>query len=253
MRPIRVLLAISAAAAVAAACSQVSTPTSAGPAGASDVAVSAAAPDIASLSGAEILSRAKAAFKAAKSVHVIGDGTSGQGKSTFRVDMRYRVDGAAIGTVTNADQTIELRRIGPVIYVKGSKEFWTGTSGAAAGTRYGGKYVKAAVTDKWAAGLITLTDKGSFLDFILSTTTGVKKGSAKTINGIRAIPLTTKDDTSGGTMYVAATGRPLPVSVLPPPRSKDIGKVDFLDYDASVTVAVPPAAQTITVPVAAGN
>jgi hypothetical protein len=252
VRPIRVLLAVSAAL-VAAACSDSSTPAAA-PSGSSAPATATSAAsgaDTATLSAAEILTRSKTAFKAAKSVHVTGGGTSGQ--DTFKVDMRYSAAGSAIGTVTNGGETIELRRVGQVIFIKASKAFWTATAGAKAGTLFGEKYVKAPVTDQRVSAVVSLTDKGAFIDAALSTTGGVEKGAVKTVNGTQAIPLTIKDSAGGSTLFVAATGEPLPLEVLPQAGGKDTGQVDFIDYGAAVNAAAPPAAQTVDVTAAPGN
>lgn len=252
MRPIRVLLAVSAAAAVAAACSDNHSTTAAAPssaaAGSSAPASASATPagaDTASLTATEILARTKTAFKAVKSVHVTGGGKSGQ--DTFAVDMRYTSANTAIGTLTNGGQTIELRRVGSVVYLKASKAFWAATAGAKAATAFGGKFVKAPVTDQRVAAVVSLTDKGAFIDAALTSTSGVTKGATKTVNGTPAIPLTIKASSGGSTLYVAATGEPLPVEVLPQAGGTDTGKVDFLDYGAAVTAPVPPAAQRVDV------
>ncbi|HST65060.1 MAG TPA: hypothetical protein VLM05_07705 [Mycobacteriales bacterium] len=262
MRPIRVLLTVSAAALVAAACGDDSPPAAAGssaPAAPTSAAASSGSASSGSASGsgtaglpaADILARTRTAFKAAKSVHVTGGGTSGQ--DTFKVDMRYSAAGNAIGTVTNGGETIELRRVGQVVYLKASTAFWTATAGAKAATAFGGKYVKAPVTDQRVAAVVSLTDKGAFIDAALSTTGGVEKGATKTVNGTQAIPLTIKDSAGGSTLFVAATGEPLPLEVLPQAGGTDTGKVDFLDYGVAVNPAAPPAAQTVDVSVVPGR
>ncbi len=258
MRPIRVLLAVSATALVAAACSDSSTTPAVAPSGSTSASASAAAGSgsaagtgIVALPAAEILTRTKAAFKAAKSVHVTGGGSSGQ--NSFKVDMRYGADGRAIGTVTNGGETIELRRVGQVVYLKASKAFWTATAGARAGTVFGGKYVKAPVTDQRVAAVVSLTDKGAFIDAALSTTRGVDKGATRTVNGTPAIGLTIKDSAGGSILYVSTAGEPLPLEVVPQAGGNDTGKVDFLDYGATVAATVPPAGQTVDVAAVPGS
>jgi hypothetical protein len=250
VRPFRVLLAVSAAALVAAACSDDSSPDAAGtpsssapsPAASSSGSSSGA---IAALPATEIVTRAKAAFKAATSVHVTGGGTSGQ--DAFKVDMRYTADGKASGTVDNGGQTVELRRVGQVVYIKASKAFWSSAGGTKAATLFGDKYVKAPVSDQRVASIVSLTDKGSFIDSALATTGAITKGATKTVNGSPAIALSIKDSTGGSTLYVATSGQPLPLEALPQSGGTDTGKVDFLDYGAPVDVQVPPAAQTVDV------
>lgn len=253
MRPTRVLLAVSAAALVATACGNDSTSGAAAPsqaAGSSGSATSAspsaAGSDISGLAATEIFARAKAAFKKADSVRLSGSGASGTTK--FSIDMHYAASGNAIGTVGNAGQTIELRRIGQTVYVKADKAFWTSSAGAAVGNLLGGKYLKAPLTDQRVAQLGAFTDKNSFADEVLSPSSTVTKGDTKTIRGIPAIGLVDKSSTGSATLYVATTGEPVPLQLAPSAGAGGAGNsgaFDFLDYGKSFDVAVPPAALTI--------
>jgi hypothetical protein len=249
VRPIPVLVAVSAAALLAAACSADSSTTAAAPSGSGSASATAAAPasggQVTALPAADILSRSKAAFKKATSVHVTGGGTSGQ--DAFKVDMRYSAGGKAIGTIENGGQTVELRRTGQIVYIKADKSFWTSVAGAQAGTLFGGKYVKAPLTDKRISAVVSLTDMGSFIDSALSATGPITKGPATTVNGTPAIGLTLKAASGGSTLYVATTGEPLPLEAKPDAGGTDTGKVDFVDYGATVDVPTPPAAQTVDV------
>lgn len=247
MRPTRVLLAVSAAALLAASCgddtSGTGAPAAAGSPSAS-VSASAAGGELASLDATEILTRAKAAFKKAESVRLTGGGAS-SGES-FKVDMRYSAD-KAIGTVSSSGQQIELRRIDKTVYLKADKAFWTQTAGAAAAELLGGKYLKAPLTDQRVAQLASFTDKDAFVDEVLDDTGTITKGEPKDVRGTPAIGLVNKDTDGGGTLYVATSGEPLPLQLLPQAGGTDSGTLDFLDYGKAVTVEVPPAAQTIDV------
>jgi hypothetical protein len=253
VRPFRVLLAVSAAALLAAACGDGSpAPPAAGSAGATSAAPSSAAAtpsaagnQVAALSATEIVTKARDAFKKASSVHVTGGGTSGQNR--FKVDMRYTADGKAVGTVDNGGETVELRRIGSVLYVKASAAFWSAAGGGKAGTLFGGKFVKAPISDQRVAPIASLTDKGSFIDSALATTGTVTKGATSTVNGTPAVALTIKDSSGGSTLYVATTGEPVPLEAKPETGGTDTGKIDFVEYGAPVDVATPAAAQTVDV------
>jgi hypothetical protein len=157
VRTIRVLVAASAVALAAVACGQDATTTagsgSAAPAATSAAASAAAAGGVAGLPATEILARAKTAFTQASSVHVTGRGASGS--STFSVDMRYGADGKAVGKVDNSGETVEIRRVGQVIYVKASPAFWTAAGGAKAASLFGGKFVKAPLADKRLASVVS--------------------------------------------------------------------------------------------------
>jgi hypothetical protein len=249
VRTFRVLMAASAVALAAVACGGDATTTagsgSAAPAATSASASAPAAGGVAGLPATEILARAKTAFTQASSVHVTGRGSSGS--ATFSVDMRYGADGKAIGKVDNSGQTVEIRRVGQVLYVKASPAFWTAAAGAKAASLFGGKFVKAPLSDKRLASVVSLTDKASFIDSALATSAGVTKSGAKTVNGTPAIGLTIKDSAGGSTLYVATTGQPVPIEAAPDAGGTDSGKIDFLDYGAPVDVPVPAAGQTVDV------
>ena len=252
MRPTRVLLAVSAAALVAAGCGDDSTSGTAAPA--TDRAATsspAAAGDLASLSAEQILAKAKAAIKAADSVRLKGGGSS-SGQS-FQVDMRYSSDGKAIGTVSNAGRTVELRRVGQVVYLKADAAFWSSTAGAQAAKVLGGKYLKAPLTDQRVASLAAFTEKDAFVDEALKGSGTLSKGGTKDVRGTPTIGVVSKQADSGGTLYVATTGQPYPLQLVPSAGGTDRGSLDFLDYGKPITVAVPPAAQTVDVSSVGGN
>ena len=251
MRPTRVLLAVSAAALLAAACGDDSTSGSGAPADSraaapsSSAAPSAAADGISALSATEILNRSQAAFKQADSVRLTGSGSSGSSK--FGIDMRYSSDGKAIGTVTNSGQKIELRRIGQTVYLKADQAFWTSTAGAEAAKILTGKYLKAPLSDARVKQLAGFTDKNSFADQVLTPSSSVTKGGTKTVHGVPAIGLVDKSGTGSATLYIATTGQPVPLQLAPSAGSAGEGSFDFLDYGKPVDVPVPPAAETIDV------
>jgi hypothetical protein len=248
MRPTRVLLAVSAAALVATACGDDSTSNAAAPSQAAGSTAASASPStaaggVADLAATEIFARTKAAFKAADTVRLKGSGASGTTK--FAIDMRYSTAGNAVGTVSNAGQTIELRRIGQTVYVKADKAFWTKSAGAAVAELLGGKYLKAPLADPRVAQLGAFTDKNSFADEVLSPSSNVTKGDSKSIRGIPAIGLVDKASSGSATLYVATSGQPVPLQLAPTSGAGNEGSFDFLDYGKPVDVAVPPAAQTI--------
>lgn len=245
MRPIRVLFAVSAAALVAAACGESSdTPAASGSGSASASASAPSGGGLADRPATEILSKAQAALKSASSVHLKGSGSS-EGQ-TFEIDMRYGEGQKAFGTITSSGQTIELRRDGQTVYMKADAKFWQSSAGAEAAKLLAGKYLKAPLTDQRVAALATFTDKDTFTSQVLKPDGSVTKGDTKTIRGTEAVGLRS-GGTSGGTLYIATQGEPLPLQILPDTAGGEAGQLDFLDYGEPVTVETPPAAQTIDV------
>lgn len=237
MRPVRTLLASSVAALLLAGCAGGEIAGSGTPATSSP-----ADNGVAGQSADEILAKAKAALQGAGAVRI--KGTSGRGADRFDIDMRY-AGASAQGTISVASQPIEMRRIGRTVYVKGSREFWTGRVPAPAVELLTGKWLKSPVTGDRLGELAQLTDLSEAADGILEPDGKVSKGERKTIAGTRAIALVS-DGADGGKLYVATTGKPYPLQIIPT-DPKESGQVTFSDFGKQVTVSPPPADLVIDV------
>jgi hypothetical protein len=202
------------------------TPTSASPA---DNGVAALSPE-------QILGKAKAALAAATSVHIKGSGED-QG---FRmaIDMRYGPDQAA-GTLVLDGQRVDLSRVQDAVYLKGGTGFWTAYADAATAKVLAGKYLKTTASDDRFIDLTDFTDlQKSAYDF-LDLSGPLSKGSRKTVVGIPAIEVVDKGQ-DGGTLDVATTGQPYPLSIQSPSD-----ELTFSEYGRPVSVTQPPAAQVV--------
>ncbi|HEY6747889.1 MAG TPA: hypothetical protein VI357_19505 [Mycobacteriales bacterium] len=247
MRRVRLLLIIPAAALAVTACGSSSTAGSGAPAGATAVSTAASTPaattsaapadnGVSALSAEQILAKAKSALGAADAVRIAGSGTDGG--TAVKLDMRYGADGA-VGTFIIDGQRLDLLRVSDDVYVKGSTSFWTTFANASVAKLLGGKYVKTTATDARFKDLADFTDLSSSVDGFLEPDGAISKGGTATIAGQPAIGLVSKGAT-GGTLYVATTGRPYPLSI----DGKD-NKLTFTDYGKAVTVKAPPAAQIV--------
>lgn len=245
MRRVRLLLVPATALAIAA-CGSSQTAGSGAPAGSTPPAGSTSSAAAASttpadngisvLTAEQILAKAKSALGAADAVHVTGSGSDAGTKITL--DMRYGTDGA-IGTFVINGQRLDLLRVRDDVYVKGSTSFWTTFADASVGKLLGDKYVKTDVTDARFKDIAEFTELGDSVDGFLEPDGAISKGATTTIAGQPAIGLTTKGAT-GGTLYVATTGRPYPLSI----DGKD-SKLTFTDYGKALTVTAPPPAQVV--------
>jgi hypothetical protein len=237
MRPVRTLLASSVAALLLAGCAGGEVAGSGAPATSSP-----ADNGVAAQSADEILAKAKAALQGAGAVRI--KGTGGRGANRFDIDMRY-AGASAQGTISVAGRPIEMRRIGQTVYVKGSREFWTGRVPAPAVELLTGKWLKSPVTGDRLGELASLTDLSEAADGILEPDGKVTKGERKTIAGTPAIALAS-DGADGGKLYVATTGKPYPLQIIPT-DPKTSGQVTFSDFGKQLTVSPPPADLVIDV------
>lgn len=248
MRPISLVTAAAAAVLLTAGCGDDSTAGSGSPAGTSAAASSAASPSssgngVADLSANEILAKATAALKAAKSVRIKGQVS--EGSESVELDLAYSGDDSA-GTIALSGQRIELRRIGKTAYIRGSRGFWTANGGEAYAQLLTGKWLKAPVTDRRYGPIAELTDLDKAAGGILKPDGEITKADRKTVAGVEAIGLVQKG-TGGGTLYVATTGEPYPLQLVSGPQVKGKGTIQFVDYGKAVTVPEPPADTVIDV------
>lgn len=251
MRRVRLLLLVPATALAVAACGSSSTAGAGAPAGATTsagastpaAATTSAAPadnGVSALSAEQILARAKSALGAADAVHVAGSG-SDEG-TAVKLDMRYGADGA-VGTFFVNGQRLDLLRVADDVYVKGSTSFWTTFADASVGKLLGGKYVKTTTTDARFKDLADFTDLTAAADGFLEPDGAISKGATTMIAGQPAIGLVSKGAT-GGTLYIATTGRPYPLAIEDDAKSTG-QELTFTEYGKPVTVTAPPAAQIV--------
>lgn len=246
MRPIRLLIAVPAAVLLLAGCGEDSTSGSGNPAASGSASASATTGGgdaVSALAADEILKKATAALQDAGSVRIKGEG--GTGAQRFTIDMRY-ADANSTGTLGVNGQSVELRKLGQTVYVKGSREFWIGNGGASAADVLSGKWLKTPLTDKRFSGLSQLTDLGEAADSLLDPDGTITKGEQKTVNGVPCVGLDSSGK-DGGTLWVATTGEPYPVRIEPGAGSGQEGALDFSGYGDPVTVEAPPADQVVDV------
>jgi hypothetical protein len=237
MRPVVAALAATTALLVAG-CGDGSTSGSGSPATSSPTSSPSASPTgngIAGLSAEAILAKAKAALVGADSVRI--KGTGGTGTERFDIDMSY-VGANSTGSLSVAGQKVDLRKLGQTVYLRGSREFWTGIGGTGAAELLSGKWLKAPITNKKWAQLAELTDLSKAADGILEPDGPVTKGQPKAIDGKQAITLKSGTGAEEGALYIATEGEPYPLRI---ESTKDKGKVDFTGYGEPVKVEAPPS------------
>jgi hypothetical protein len=193
------------------------------------------------LSADNALAKVKADAAAVTSVHVKGE-IDQSGKS-LGLDVRL---GKAMGTgtLTISGGQLEIRLLNGTAYVRGDQAALI-ASGAPASQA-------SLAADKWLKGSATtgsLSSFSSFLDIktlfnaLLTPQGSLKTGSSTTVNGTKAFSLI-DTSSSGGTLYIALTGKALPLRIMK--TGSGGGQVDFTDYDAKVTVTAPAGAIDIS-------
>jgi hypothetical protein len=191
---------------------------------------------------AEMVALAKRAFEDTKYVRVQGHGD--EEGVLYALDMRIKGGTGTTGgkgTLTLNHNTAELLRIGKEAYVKGDAAFWSATTGnAAAAELLKGKYLKGSTDDKRLKGIVFYTDVQFFAREMFDLEGTLKKGERRTIRGVETIGV----ETSGKdavTLFIATTGRPLPMQLTSSGTAPGGSILDFLDYDKQFDLKPPPA------------
>jgi hypothetical protein len=164
----------------------------------SDNGISTLAPD-------EVLRRATAALKSARSYRIKG-GMDADGK---RMDLDFRVAGANLGgRLSMEGASIELLSVDGRQYIRPDEKFWERIGGPGAAEK-----VAKVIGDKWAE--LPESEK-DFADLfgianveeLLEPSGTLARGPIKDFDGVKALGLV---DQRGNTLYVAMTGEPYPI------------------------------------------
>lgn len=185
-------------------------------------------------SPSEIITAAKVAADAARSVHV--SGSIFRGPSQITLDMNLLAGAGGSGKLSEAGVPFELIQTGATVYIKGSPAFYRRLGGEAAAQLLQGKWLKAPTSSSQFASIASFTDLRQLLEKTLSSPGALAKGATATLDGQKVIGV--KDTSSGGTLYVATTGPPYPIEISK--GGSDGGTIAFDRWNEPVSLA-PPA------------
>jgi hypothetical protein len=180
-----------------------------------------------------ILADVQAAADGARSVYVLGSGSSGG--SSFSLNLRLMAGRGGEGTIDEGGLSFQIVRIGAKAYFEGSTAFWRHFAGAGGAELFKGKWIEAPATSGQLASLTSLTSITQLFDQILGSHGTLVVGKTTVIRGRPALAIV--DKTDGGTLYIAATGPPYPLKLTSPDGK---GSVDFEDWNQPFRLAVPP-------------
>ena len=193
------------------------------------------------MSATDAIAKVKTAVADVKSVHV--KGSVSQSGQSFTLDVSVGSD-AATGSIGFGGGTMDVRLVDGVTYFRGdSKVFAAFGANAAVSSQAAGKWIKDTGSSGPAAGFATFLNRQQLFDQLLKPNGTVKKGGTTTVNGEKAVILIDEDSSSGGKLFIAATGKALPLRIEP---NTGQGSIDFLDYDADVNVEAPSGAIDIS-------
>jgi hypothetical protein len=188
---------------------------------------------IADKSPTEILAATKKVSDAAKSVHVSGSLVSSATPISIDVDLIAGKGGH--GKLSQSGLAFELIEVANTVYIKGSSSFYKHIGGSAAARLLQGKWLKVPASSSGFASIGQLTNLRQLVDQTLADHGTLSKSGTTTIAGQKVVGVTDKG--KGGTLYIAATGKPYPVQIS---RSgSGTGTITFDRWNEPVTLAAP--------------
>ena len=231
---------------VTTACSSSGTSAAAGSTAGSTssatASASAKAAPLDALTADQIASRATADLKVVKSVHVSGSvQSSGQ---NIALNLTLGTKGCTGTMAIKGEGSFILLKIGQTLWIKPDNAFWKHAAGADAGSGLidllSGKYIKPSAKGSSLASIGTLCDPAQFAKSFGSQMTGMVKGASTTIAGRPALQI--KDTADPASAYVTVSAQP---EFLRLAGGGSNGKLDFSQYNASLHLTPPPAAQVL--------
>lgn len=184
-----------------------------------------------------ILATSLAAGEHAHSVHIVGHIVSGGS----HIGMDIRFSGAdASGRLSEDGAAFDMVLVGNKAFIKGGAAFWT-KEGAKPGdptvTLFANKWVggSTAVGKPFHGFGTEFRLRGLLTSLGSSHGTLVVAGTTK-IHGQPAVGL--RDTKEGGTVYIATTGQPYPLSIQKT-KGSDSGALSFEDWNKPVTISGP--------------
>jgi hypothetical protein len=191
----------------------------------------------ASKPASQVVKDAVAAAKTASGVHVSGNLVSGGEHLT--IDLHSVEGKGGVGTISEQGLSFQFVRVGDRAYIKGTDAFYKKFAGAAAAQLLHDKWLAADATKGAFAPLTELTDIGKLITQILNEHETLTNAGEQTEKGHKAVAI--RDVKKGGTLYVAATGKPYPLE-LAKTGGAEPGDVTFDDWNKTVSLTAPKGA-----------
>jgi hypothetical protein len=192
-------------------------------------------------SGPAVVKDAAAALSAAGAVHFSGTITDSDSKTPDKVDLQLQSDGTS-GSLTSSGYEIDLISIAGVTYEKAPAAFYTSEKApAAAATALGGHWVKLAASDSSEFSDFTLAGVAkSLTDPTQNSSATEQKTTSGTLNGQKVVIVHQAD---GSQLFIAATGKPVPLKVINSSKSKDgTGTLVLSGYGKHQVIKAPAGA-----------
>jgi hypothetical protein len=188
---------------------------------------------------AQILADTERAVAAAGSVRIVAEGTSGG--RPLRFDLKLVAGRGGAGSVTEGGLTFQIVRLGSHAYFEAGAAFWKKFAGSIGPQLFQGRWIEASATSGQLASFTPLTSMRTFINGALSTHGTLVVGKTTMIGGQAALQLI--DTTQGGSLYLAASGKPYPLEIT---SKGGAGSIRFESWNEPFSTPAPKNALNFT-------
>lgn len=186
---------------------------------------------VASKSPDAIVREANNAIAHASSVHV--SGSISNNSVPLTLDLNLVAGKGGTGALSEGGLTFHVITVGSSVYIQGTPAFWSHFAGPTVARKLDGQWLRTPATGQFAS-IAALTNQQLLFGKVLLSHGRLKKVGTTTVNGRKVVGV--RETPSGGTIYVAATGRPYPVELV----KSGSGRIVFDRINQAVALN-PPA------------
>ncbi len=176
------------------------------------------------------------------SVRILGNVQQTTGDIILSLDVNG--DGEGGGTFKQQGSTIQLKRIGPLLYFNAPAKFWSAHATAAQTKQYGGKWIEVSALDSRFTSFDQFLDAGDLVAAVFQGhTTPLTVSRPTTYQGHKVVivgdTVTVKGKKSSGKMYIESTGTPYVLKIVDRGPTEN-STIYFSNYGAPKSISVPP-------------
>ncbi len=217
----------------------------AGCGGGSGPAPTSPAVELAGLSADQVLVAARAAANDARSVHVVGNVARGGQRTAL--DLRLLGDGDGGGFIETTGGRIDVVRAGRDLYFRADRATLTKVLGPDRAQKAGSRFVKVPVGDATFRSFRDLLDKDTLFETLLSPSGALSRVGGTPVDAVATVGLRDDDPTSGGVLYVAATGLPYPLLLKPDDAKDGAAELHLSEWNTEIEIVRPPTNQVVAI------
>ena len=171
-------------------------------------------------------------------------GTLLQGKTPIKLNLHVNGDGEGGGTFVQSGSTIQIKRVGTLLYFDAPLKFWEAHTTSANAKRYGGKWLEVSALNTQFESFDQFLNAGDLVSAVFyGHTNPLTLSKPKSFQGQKVVivgdSVTVNGKKTSGKMYIRASGKPYVVQIVDKGPTES-GTLTFSDYGRPISIVTPP-------------